>query len=249
MKRQFIQKPDKKKQKSRLAGISLIEVLIAVSVILLLLVALFRNLGGDVNKGRDAQRKKDLKTIKVAMEDYYNDYDCYPPAGAFDVCGSDNLNPYLKQIPCDPLGQPYLYLPEAGNGGVSCGGYRVLTRMNNDHDPSIEQVGCPFGCGVPDGVANPEEYNYGIAEGVALNQNLDATPTPTFSPNEEPSGTPTPTGPIVPEESCTVDHPCYCCDGGGGNACNVWYNGIVGSDCNLGPYSAVGDCQSYTVCQ
>jgi hypothetical protein len=35
----------------------------------------------------------------------------------------------------------------------------------------IEQAGCPNGCGgIPVGVEHPETYNYGIAEGVPLDQ-------------------------------------------------------------------------------
>jgi len=248
VKRQFTQKPEKKTQ----SGITLIEVLIVVAVILLLMIALYRNLGGDVNKARDAQRKKDLREIKVAMENYYNDHDCYPAADAFSTCDSTNLNPYLKQIPCDPLGQPYLYLPESsasGASGNSCGGYRVLTKMGDDNDPSIAQVGCPTGCGVPDGVTAPSDYNYGVAEGVALDQTAtypvgeEVTPNPT----EEPIATPT--GTIVDVDTCIVGNECYCCDGEGGNACNVWYDSQGASQCSRGPYENESDCVAWTNCQ
>ena len=59
---QMPSKPEKKTQ----MGISVIEVLIVVAIMLLLMVALYRTLGNDVNKARDTDRKKDLKEIKIA---------------------------------------------------------------------------------------------------------------------------------------------------------------------------------------
>lgn len=242
VKSQFTQKPEKKTQ----SGLSLTEILIVVAVLLLILVAVFRSLGNDVNKARDAQRKKDLAEIKVAFENYYNDRNCYPPADALSQCGANNLNPYLKQIPCDPLGQNYLYLPEGNSDGATCGGYRILSKIS-PRDPNVELVGCPGGCGVPEGISDQAAYNYGVAEGIALNQ-LATFPIIEPSATMTPSATTTPTGPIIPEENCTVATPCYCCDGGGGNACNEWYFGQAGSACQQGPYQVISDCINYTIC-
>ncbi|MFA6814522.1 MAG: hypothetical protein WCR60_03190, partial [Patescibacteria group bacterium] len=190
VKQQFAPKPDKKTQ----MGISVIEVLMMVAILLLLMVALYRTIGRDVDKARDADRKNDLKEIKIAFENYYNDKGCYPPPGSLDDCGDTSLAPYLAQIPCDKLGQPYLYLPVANASGSSCGGYRVLTKLTILNDPMIEQVGCLGGCGeIPAGVKDPERYNYGIAEGVPLRQSV-AAPVPTVDPGFCTSGT------------------CYCCN-------------------------------------
>jgi len=164
---QSTQKPEKKWQK----GITMIELLIVVTIILILMVALYRTIGRDTNKARDADRKADLKEIKVAFESYYNDNNCYPDAGVLENCGSAELSPYLRTIPCDKIGQAYLYLPVANADGPTCGGYRVLTQLVILNDPMIEQVGCPGGCGgIPAGIDHPETYNYGIAEGVSLRQ-------------------------------------------------------------------------------
>lgn len=215
-------KPEKKTQ----MGVSIIEVLIVVTIILLLMVALYRTLGRNVDKARDTDRKKDLKEIKIAFENYYNDNDCYPPADSLETCGNTNLAPYLAQVPCDKLGQYYLYVPVSNTRGATCGGYRVLTKLTILSDPMIEQVGCPFGCGnLPEDVESPESYNYGIAEGVPLNQNT-ASPVSTVDPAE-----------------CSLASPCFCCNVPPN--CNVYSGSGI---CNGSAYSTQQDCIDYTAC-
>ncbi|NLG06726.1 MAG: hypothetical protein GX559_03465 [Candidatus Pacebacteria bacterium] len=219
---QMPSKPEKKTQ----MGVSVIEVLIVVAIALLLMVALYRTLGNDVNKARDTDRKKALKEIKIAFENYYNDNDCYPPADSLENCGDTNLAPYLAQVPCDKLGQNYLYVPVANTRGATCGGYRVLTKLAILSDPMIEQVGCPFGCGnLPEDVESPESYNYGIAEGVPLNQNIASPPPP------------------IDLADCSPTNECYCCNVPPG--CNV-YNGS--GICNSNAYATHQECIDYTQC-
>lgn len=70
-------------------------------------------------KGYDARRRADLAKIKIALEAYYGDHDCYPVFPLRDanglpsyVCDSDILAPYLASMPCDPTSKkPYtIYL-------------------------------------------------------------------------------------------------------------------------------------------
>jgi hypothetical protein len=92
----------------------------------------------------------------------------------------------------------------------------------------IEQVGCPNGCGgIPVGIDNPDSYNYGIAEGVPLDQSA-ASPPPTVSPEE-----------------CSLSNPCYCCNNPPAN-CNI-YEGWPGS-CNGTAYSSNEECVAATAC-
>ncbi len=219
---QMPSKPEKKTQ----MGISVIEVLIVVAIMLLLMVALYRTIGRDVDKARDTDRKKALKEIKIAFENYYNDNGCYPPADALKNCGATNLAPYLAQVPCDKLGQNYLYVPVLNAQGKPCKGYRVLTKLAILSDPMIEQVGCPLGCGnLPAGVENPERYNYGIAEGVPLNQNT-ALPGPTIDPI-----------------NCSPTNKCYCCNVPPN--CNVYEGSGI---CNSSAYATHQECIDYTGC-
>ncbi len=223
VKQQLVPNPEKKTQK----GMSTIEILVIVAILLILMLALYRTLGRDVDKARDADRKQDLKEIKVAFENYYNDKGCYPPEGALDTCGDTALAPYLPQVPCDKLGHSYLYLPVANAQGASCGGYRILTKLSILKDPMIVQVGCPNGCGgIPVGIADPNSYNYGIAEGVPLDQSL-TSPIPTVDPGSCTSGT------------------CFCCNNPPAN-CNV-YDGPPGV-CNGSAYSSNAECIAATAC-
>lgn len=92
-------------------GFTLNELLITVSIIVIIGLALLIGLNpmAQLFKGYDARRKDDLHKIKIALENYYADHDCYPLFPIKDsknrpsyVCGSDMLQPYLSSMPCDP---------------------------------------------------------------------------------------------------------------------------------------------------
>jgi len=97
-------------------GVTLIEVLVVMTILVLLVMAMISGLNPiyQVNKGKDATRKKDLKRISIAFEEYYNDKGCYPDAAVLaDLMNQDNCKtniasfPQLAPWPCDPDGQPY----------------------------------------------------------------------------------------------------------------------------------------------
>jgi prepilin-type N-terminal cleavage/methylation domain-containing protein len=105
----------------RQKGFTLVEILIVVSILVLLgLIALVGiNPMTQIFKGYDARRRVDLNKIKIALEAYYSDHECYPLFPLKDtkgrpsyVCNSGILKPYLDSIPCDPsTKKPYtLYL-------------------------------------------------------------------------------------------------------------------------------------------
>lgn len=157
----------------------MIELLAAVAIIAVLIVAFLFAMRGQQAKAHDARRKDDLERIRIAFEDYFNDKECYPPEGSLDLCGSETLSPYLREIPCDPLSEePYAYEPVA-----NCGGYRVYAILDHKQDPQIERLDCdgPEGCGAVSGV----EYNYGIAVGVDLYGGGAVIASPTPSPFAE----------------------------------------------------------------
>lgn len=101
-------------------GFTLVEVLIVVTIIVILAIAILIGINpmAQIFKGYDSRRKDDLQKIKIALENYYSDHDCYPNfnlTGARDakgnpsyVCNTDFLKPYLDKMPCDPnLKTPY----------------------------------------------------------------------------------------------------------------------------------------------
>lgn len=168
-------------------GLSMIEVLVVVAI-LAILFAVGASMLWDqqLAKARDAQRKDDLSSIKVAFEEYYNDNGCYPPPSVLNnptVCDTDALAPYISSYPCDPdNGQPYAYIPVPG-GGDDCAtqtnaGYRVLSRLEQQDDVIVEQLGCVGGCPLTDEQANAlglddterMEYLYGVSEGVSVGE-------------------------------------------------------------------------------
>lgn len=159
--------------KRRQKGLTLTELVVALAIVGILAVWMLASLKPTVQiaKTNDSKRKSDLKRIQTALEDYYNDHNCYPPAL---VC-NDPFSPYLEKIPCDPDGGSYEYdVPE----GIDCPQYyRIYTKLKYTADPDIEKVGCKSGCG-PAGV-----YNYGVASSnVALEVGTAVPPTPTTLP-------------------------------------------------------------------
>jgi len=119
-------------------GFTLVELLIVMTILAILMVMAVGILNpiALVNRGKDAQRKKDLKTIKIAFEEYFNDKGCYPNQQDVDTwnvptyCNSASV-PYLSPWPCDPSGQPYFVLVP------SCTKFKVITNLQNKKDKDI----------------------------------------------------------------------------------------------------------------
>lgn len=179
--------------------IELLVVLAILGVLVILFLMTFRN---QVSRSRDSRRKGDLEKIKIAFEEYYNDNGCYPDPTILDQCLGDQLKPYMSVIPCDPMtNQPYEYIPMDSD---QCGGYRVLTDLEDNKDPVIEKLGCSPDCGFGAG------YNYGIAVGTGVAGDV-VTPSP--SPGVSPSPGASPSGPVY----------VYACDRNG--ECNQYSQG------------------------
>lgn len=167
-----------KRTRPRLAGITMIELLVVVAILGLLIVALSRNFQSSLQRAADAQRKTDIKKISQALEQYYNDRAGYPASlavGSGSTCGTTTtLSAYMKDVPCDPNGgttRPYLYIPQGTSYTGSRGdtvhrGYRLLTALQYKADPQIAEIGCPTGCGglMADGTTTvATSYNFGLA--------------------------------------------------------------------------------------
>ncbi len=156
-------------------GLSMTEVLIVVAIIGVLFVALMGMLRGkQIDRARDSQRKDDLQKIKVAFEEYYSDNGCYPPPDILKDCSGTGLRPYLSSIPCDPLNDPYVYMPYPSTANT-CKGFRVYTALQWQEDPVISQLNCIGGCGLPADTASQQgavydasSYNYGVSEGTPV---------------------------------------------------------------------------------
>jgi prepilin-type N-terminal cleavage/methylation domain-containing protein len=138
-------------------GFTLVEILIAVSIVLLLMMVVFLNLRGQSARAMDSKRKTDLYRLQKALEEYYNDAGTFPEQSIVNSCNGASLAPYLAKIPCDPATKtPYGYFPS------TYGGYRLCAKLADTTDPAIVSMGCngPLGCGVGGG------YNYCLPSGV-----------------------------------------------------------------------------------
>ena len=119
---------------------TLVELLIVMAILMTLTVMAVGIINpiALVNRGKDAQRKKDLNRIKVAFEEYFNDKGYYPGEDLVEeFMDKDNCKKniedfsYLKPWPCDPNGEPYLTFAEIGNK------FRVVTNLENKEDKDI----------------------------------------------------------------------------------------------------------------
>ncbi len=96
-------------------GFTLVEILIVVAILAFLAVTTIGFFLPQISKGRDAKRKGDLDRIKIAIEEYEKDYNCYPPSALLECNPGTGLAPYLDKIPCDQTTDlSYYYQSEAG---------------------------------------------------------------------------------------------------------------------------------------
>ncbi len=197
-------------------GFTLVELMIAVSIVGLILAVIFINWRVQIDRGWDALRKKHLSDIKRAFEEYYNDKGCYPAATILSNCDGPQLQPYLPKIPCDPVSRlPYKYVPV--DDANLCKGFRVFTSLRDTSDADISRMGCNgvTGCGFGAG------FNYGISSGTTVAD-------PTFNPGY----TPTPTSGSTPQPGQYACDPNGICNSYGdplGSGCPVTY---AASNCN-----------------
>ena len=114
---------------SSTAGFTLVEILVATAVFLTLLsgVVLTLNPIKQLNKAKDATRSRDLQSIKVAIDTYYQDTNCYPHEIPFgnewrvrNANGQDTV--YMKEVPQDP---------DCTSSNSSCYRYRTVEDTND----------------------------------------------------------------------------------------------------------------------
>lgn len=121
------------------SGFSLIEILIIISIIALLATALLISVRSQRQKAEDARTKSEINRFQIAMEDYYGDKNCYPPAAWFDDasdCNTNSMSPYLPSMICDDkTGTPYRYETDA----TGCKWYILYGTLQRTSDESYNQ--------------------------------------------------------------------------------------------------------------
>lgn len=125
-------------------GFTLIELLIAMAILGILATVGLASFRTAQMRGRDAERKSDLKQISNALELYFSDYGKYPPVplpwgNEFkDAKGTS----YIKKVPQDPGGGTYVYNVSSSNNK-----YRLFAHLENTEDKNI--ITLTDHCGTP----------------------------------------------------------------------------------------------------
>lgn len=120
--------------KLKIRGFTLVELLIALAIIAIMAALVISYFISQSSKARDAQRKSDLDRIRIAVEEYEKDHNCYP-LSSLVVCDPGNgLQPYISKIPCDPTTHAsYYYEPE---NSVCPSWYRLYSKLDYTADPA-----------------------------------------------------------------------------------------------------------------
>lgn len=145
-------------------GFTLVELLIVMSIIGVLATLIGGNFLSAQIRGRDAQRKSDLKNVAQALEIFFSDYNKYPSDNGSQIGGcqynpatgdgpacawgtgefSDGKTVYMKTVPKDPSGgKNYLYRIVPGSNNQK---YQLFARIENNQDPDIVG-GLSYPCG------------------------------------------------------------------------------------------------------
>lgn len=146
-------------------GFTLIELLVVVSLIGVLATLVLSNLNAARERGRDAQRKSDLKSIQSSLQLYYNDYGKYPASsnGTIQGCGSGGAGncewgvdefkadnqAYMTLLPDDPLPSVTYYYTR-----VDLDTYQLSACLENKSDDKGKDDPSATWC--------PSEYVYSI---------------------------------------------------------------------------------------
>lgn len=111
----------KKRTLALVRAFTLIELLVVIAIIGLLSSVVIASVNSARKRARDAKRREDLKTIQLALENYFDDHHQYPATtagftsepldaiGGFEHPGEDAWIPglvpdYIKKLPRDPSG-------------------------------------------------------------------------------------------------------------------------------------------------
>lgn len=150
----------KKQNSVRELAFTLVELLVVIAILGILATVGLVAFNSSQIRGRDAQRKSDLKQTSSALEIYYNDYGRYPasnddgkimgcPTTVPTACNWDNDDQftdgktvYLKSVAEDPSsGLNYFYHTESGQS------YTLYAHLENSQDSGINTILDAPSCG------------------------------------------------------------------------------------------------------
>jgi len=103
-------------------GFTLVEIIVAITILTTLIVVAVTALNpkGQLDKAKDAVRQNDLRQIKISLDIYYNDKNCYPiQVSPFTAALKDGTEwkegstVYMRKVPRDVSKTPYNYITDA----------------------------------------------------------------------------------------------------------------------------------------
>lgn len=139
-----------------IGAFTLVELLVVMAILGVLVALVAGNFRTAQIRGRDAQRKSDLKELSHSLELFYADYGKYPSesSGYIAACSynpslgtgtscawgegefTDGKTVYFKTMPEDPASSSnYRYKIVAGSSNQK---YQLYTRLENTQDPAID---------------------------------------------------------------------------------------------------------------
>lgn len=173
-------------------SMSLMELLIAVSLITLLATGLLILINPKqiIDRAWDSKRKNDLSLVRKIVESTMDDKEryplpteiCYTRTDQYScyICGNQATSPkntaYFDILPCDPLSSTnYVYqVDDLENPRW----YRIYTRLSVLSDPDITGGNCPKSqCGFSSLLPTPPQFKYNLY--------LESGPPP-FCPESSP---------------------------------------------------------------
>lgn len=152
-------------------GFTLVELLVVLAILSVLVTVTIAAFRSSQSRGRDAERKSDLKQIANAVELFYSDYGKYPfdtgtvlnacpydpSTGNGSACSwgsgefTDGKTVYIKTVPKDPnSGSHYYYRIVPGSNNQK---FQVFAYLENTQDPQCLGGNCAtppvsYSCGV-----------------------------------------------------------------------------------------------------
>jgi general secretion pathway protein G len=140
---------------------TLVELLVVIAILGILATIGLTAFTSSQARGRDTQRKSDLKQMASALELYYSDHGAYPSSLTGSILGcpsttntactwgtgefTDTKTTYFRVLPKDPTGSgSYFYQVVTGSSNQK---FQLFAYLENSQDSSLITSGISYMCG------------------------------------------------------------------------------------------------------